>query len=141
MASGTGERPLGSIAEEKAAMELIGLSVQRASDMKLMTFGLDANTTYYLHFNDAGTKYGLLMLDGAVATKRGMYMYGAGTSSSMHLSAVLASSQSGTTVTASPSGKAGKSNYVKVVNGANYAFCMIIAYVGVLPTVTTTEPT
>lgn len=141
MATGTGERPLGTPAQEKQALGISGLETPNNSgSIRFMRFGFDANTTRYLSFPGNATKYGIVFFDGAASTKQGCVQYGAGTNSSMHIKQISAPTQSGTSVTAG-----GKSSnnpvWIKITNGANYMYGFIIAYDGPLPTITSTEPT
>lgn len=132
MASGTGERPLPDPAQEK---ELLGLSGLRS-----MWFGVNANSTVYLKFPGNAQKYGVIFFDGAATTKRGMLQYGAGTNSAIHITQIVTPSQSGTSVAAG--GNASNNPvWVKVTNGTNYLYGMVLAYNGPLPTVETTQPT
>lgn len=120
MASGTGERPLGTPEQEKA---LLGLS-----DIKSKSYQILANTTGVLGFVTE-IKDGLLVLSAGSPEKRGMYIYGSASSGGIELTTVLAPTQSGLTVSAS-------GNNITIVNKANVLFVLVLPFQGGLPTLT-----
>jgi len=129
MASGTGERPLPGVPEEKGLLGIGGIS---ASAM----FNLSANATYYLVF-PTGIKTGLISFTGVgtvAVAKSGFYIFNSGSTSDLQMVTLLAISQSGTTVT--PQGN----NVIRLVNASGNMHIGVIMFEGNAPTVTTTPP-
>lgn len=120
MASGTFERPLPDPAEEKT---LLGLN-----DLKSRSYQIPANTTGTLRFATE-LKDGLLVVSAGDAGKRGLYIYGSTTAGGIVLTAILAPTQSGLTVTAS-------GNNITIVNKAFALFVLVLSFQGNLPTLT-----
>ena len=131
MASGTGERPLPDIADEKS---LLGLF----SSFNAIRFDMAANTTIYILLpipSANAYRQGLVLIGGSAATKSGIYFYNGTNATNLHVDTVLAASYSGVSVTK------GGNNYLKVTNGTTVLTGTIISGWGERPIITSTQPT
>lgn len=121
MASGTFERPLPDLADEKALLELSGI--------KAMQYTQSASTTRNLVF-PSESKSGLLILASGNSLKHGLYIFGETTSGDIRLTAIVAPTQSGLSVSAS-------SHTITIVNGSAGLYVTVLAFLGALPSVVT----
>lgn len=110
MASGTGERPLGSIAEERT---LLGVSAFAGAQYQLL-----ASQTKRLVFEE-GRNIGILILNSNLDAKRAMYLFGSNTSGEFSGSRIKAPTQSGLTVTFG-------TNEITITNGTSILNVMVM---------------
>lgn len=125
MASGTGERPLGTPEQEKALLELSNLKSKFA-------WGEGSNWTRKLTFSGNVVKAGLIFIwgtGGSSIDKDGIYYYASTTSSNFHLRTIKATTQSGTSVSATSAG------VVTIVNGQYGMGISVLAVTGDLPSI------
>lgn len=131
MASGTGERPLPDIVQEK---NLLGF----AQSFNVVRFSMEANTTIYIVLpapSGSAFRQGLVIIGGSAATKSGIYFYNGTNTTNLHVDTVLAASYSGVSVTK------GGNTYLKVTNGTTALIGTIISGWGEKPTISSTQPT
>ena len=128
MATGTGERPLGTPAQEKS---LLGLSTTNT-----FTFSIAGNTTRYLVFPATGASNGLLFFSGYDTVKHGLYICGRASSGDMKYTAVHAinSTSSGAIITFA-------NHHIKIENKTSYLYGTYITSQGEAPTLSSTAPT
>lgn len=130
MASGTGERPLPDIIQEK---NLLGLT----QSFNVIRFSMEANTTMYISLpTPSGNVFrqGLVIIGGSAATKSGIYIYNGTNATNLHVDTVLAASYSGVSVTK------GGNTYLKVTNGTTALVVTVICGWGDKPVATSTQP-
>lgn len=130
MASGTGERPLPDIIQEK---NLLGLT----QSFNVIRFSMEANTTMYISLpTQSGNAFrqGLVIIGGLTATKSGIYIYNGTNTTNLHVDTVLAASYSGVSVTK------GGNTYLKVTNGTTVLVVTVICGWGDKPVATSTQP-
>ena len=131
MASGTGERPLPDVMQEK---NLLGIT----QSFYVLRFSMEANTTIYISLpvqSSNAFRQGLVIIGGAAATKSGVYAYNGTNNTNLHVDTVLAASYSGVSVTK------GGNTYLKITNGATALIGTIISGWGDRPVITSTQPT
>jgi len=127
MATGTGERPLGTPAQEKTLMGLY-------SGLKASYFSIASNVTRYLVFTSGEVITGVIFIGSTNNSKLSMYMISCNESSDIAVVPVFPATQSGFSVTAS-------GRVITIVNKTGYAYPLVFQWRGTAPTLTTTAPT
>jgi len=110
MATGTGERPLGTPAQEK---ELLGLSGFVGAQ-----YSWAASETKKLVFQ-SGRNIGVLILNSNLDSKRALYLFGSSSSGAFGASIIKAPTQSGLTVTFG-------TDEITITNGSSVLNVMVI---------------
>lgn len=128
MASGTGERPLGTPAQEKALLSLSGWNV--------VTHEISTGSAYiHIPRNSSAMRTGLIIFVGGYAGSSGVYAYGRRTPSTagIVIDAIKAPTRSGVSLTVS-------GDYVKLTTDV-YQVIRVIHFSGGAPTCSNTAPT
>jgi hypothetical protein len=129
MASGTGERPLGTVAEEKTLLGLFGLQFSR--------FEMTANTTRYLVFRQQN-KGGLLVCwsnGDTGADKCGLYQLASSSSNAIVLPVIKTFTRTGMSITPL------SNTAIEIVNPSGYLWVAVLMFYGESPTMETSAPT
>ena len=121
MASGVFDRPLPNPGDERGLLSL--------GELKSVTFEVPASTTRNLTFSKE-LKDGLLVMGAGTVTKRGLYIYGSTSTGNISVTAILAPTQSGMSISVS-------GNDIVITNGSQALFVSAIPFKGNLPTLTT----
>lgn len=127
MASGTGERPLGTPAEEKLLLSLGGWNI--------VTHEVSSGSGYiYIPRNPSALRTGLIIFTCGYANGSGIYTYSRRTQSSgtIEIGAVKAPTRSGVSITVS-------GDYV-VLTTDTYQVVRVVYFTGGAPTCSNTAP-
>lgn len=132
MASGTGERPLGTLAEERS---LLGINTFRFTTEYIRMADAGETGIRYLYFGSGNYQQGLVVISGTSSVdKDGVFFYGATSATNLHLRTILAPGQSGLSVVATGVGK-----YITITNPQYDLLITVLSFWGGLPEITKTQ--
>lgn len=130
MASGSGERPLGTPVQEKSLLGIDGVN-------GIKRFEVPNSTTRYLVFS-SGYKAGLLTVGGygsSYDNKAGLYVIDSGSTAALRLVTVKAPTQSGLTITPIDN------TVIQITNPSGYLWVGVMTFYGTALSLETTQPT